>query len=213
MKHGFDITGMKSGRLTALHKDGHDKYGHPLWLCECECGDTARVLTASILHNKTKSCGCYYADTRHEVAKTHGSTYTRLYKIWAGIHRRCDNPNSKDWKYYGGKGVSVCDEWKDYRNFEKWAIESGYSDALSIDRIDSNHDYCPENCRWADKYQQMNNTSKNHFITINGETHTIAEWSRIRGISLSTIFYRLKAGWDEDLAIIAPKHSIKRGTV
>ena len=126
---------------------------------------------------------------------------------------RCENPNRKDYRYYGGKGIKVCENWKTYINFSKWAHQSGYADNLTIDRMDANGDYEPNNCRWVDWFAQMNNTTRNHFITANGETHTIAEWSRITGIGLSTIFYRIKAGWNPEDIVNTKKHMRINGSI
>lgn len=134
---------------------------------------------------------------------------TRLFHIWANMLQRCENANRKDYSYYGGKGIKVCEEWKAFANFSKWAHENGYEENLTIDRIDRSGDYTPSNCRWASWVAQMNNTSRNHFITANGETHTVAEWSRITGISLSTLNYRIKGGWKPEDIINTRKHIIK----
>lgn len=200
MKHG-DITGKHYGRLVAIKRVDNDRNNHKRWLCKCECGSETIVLENDLATGKTRSCGCYYKETRKIAAKTHGGSKTRLFRIWASMKSRCENPNRKDRAYYGGRGITVCDEWKEYEVFSKWAYENGYADNLSIDRIDVNKGYSPENCRWADAITQMNNTRHNRYITVGGETKTVTEWSRANHIPHSTIYYRLAHGWSEADAV------------
>ena len=201
MRTTKDISNNRYGRLTAIERVANDKYGHSQWLCRCDCGNQIVVLKSSLESGRTRSCGCYYGETRRTCATTHGQSSTRLFHIWANIIDRCRNSKRKDWNYYGGKGVRVCEEWKTFEKFAEWAHKSGYKEDLTIDRIDTNGNYEPMNCRWVNRFAQMNNTTRNHLIECNGETHTIAEWSRINGTPLSTIFYRLKRGYSEQEAI------------
>ena len=125
---------------------------------------------------------------------------------------RCENKNAINYHSYGGRGITVCDEWrgeKGAENFIDWAKRSGYDETLTIDRIDVNGNYCPENCKWSTRLEQGSNRTDNHFITINGETHTISEWSRISGIGVSTICQRIKAGAPEDEAVFRKLYSRK----
>lgn len=115
----------------------------------------------------------------------------RLYSIWGSMRNRCKNKNNANYLRYGGRGITICKEWNDYLTFKKWALENGYNDTLSIDRIDNNGNYEPSNCRWADRIMQANNKRNNHLITFNGETHTAAEWSKLTGIHYRTILSRL----------------------
>lgn len=135
----------------------------------------------------------------------HGGRGTRLYGIWKAMRERCMCPNCNRWHRYGGRGIKVCEEWDDFAVFRDWALSHGYSDRLSIDRIDSNGDYEPSNCRWVTQQEQQNNRSNNHRIKVNGEEHTLSEWSRISGIAVSTIYSRLKKGWSEKDAVFARK--------
>lgn len=133
----------------------------------------------------------------------HGFTHHRLYACYYRMRHRCENPADSSYERYGGRGIKVCDEWKnDIVSFINWGIENGYKEGLSIDRIDNDGDYSPENCRWADATQQCNNRSTNTFITYNGETHTYAEWSRIVGIKQLTIRHRIeKLKWSVEDAL------------
>ena len=124
-----------------------------------------------------------------------GHQKTRLYRTWRHMKERCLNPNNNRYSLYGGRGITVCEEWaRSFNSFFEWAIENGYEENLTIDRIDTNGNYCPENCRWADSLFQQNNKRSNRRITFNGETKTIAEWSRITGIKSRTLLYRLNNG-------------------
>jgi hypothetical protein len=129
---------------------------------------------------------------------------SRLYNIWRGVKRRCLNHNYHHYQNYGGKGIRICDEWLKYENFEEWALANGYSDNLTIERLDSNGDYCPENCVWADRIEQNNNTSRNHYAEWNGGAYTIAELSKISGIKQNTLLYRIRRGWSVDKAMNTP---------
>ena len=120
----------------------------------------------------------------------------KIYKVWSGIKQRCFNPNSNRYKNYGGRGISICDEWKNsFETFCKWALENGYKEGLSIDRIDHEKDYEPSNCRWADEITQQNNRTNNTLYEYEGETHTLTEWSRIKGIKPKTFCTRWRRGY------------------
>lgn len=127
----------------------------------------------------------------------HGMSRSRLYHIWNSMKQRCSNPHTISYKYYGAKGVAVCQEWENgFESFAEWAMANGYADDLTIDRIDSNGDYCPSNCRWATPKTQQNNTSYNRLYSYAGETHNIMEWAEIIGISSNMLYKRLSRGWD-----------------
>lgn len=126
----------------------------------------------------------------------HGESRTRLYRIWKRMRQRCSNPKDPAFCNYGGRGISVCEEWNEsYHAFRDWALANGYRDDLTIDRKDNNGPYSPENCRWATKVVQANNTRANHLFEVNGEVHTLAEWSKILGIHHTSLLCRLKRGW------------------
>lgn len=164
------------------------------WLCICDCGNKKAVPSWNLVSNQTKSCGCTRADVEkvREQSKTHGHSYTRLYTIWIGMKQRCYYENHKYYKHYGGRGIEVCDEWKNYfEAFHEWSMTNGYTEKMTIDRIDVNGDYSPQNCRWANYKQQGNNRRNNRLLTCNGETHTLSEWSEMTGIPRNTIRNRI----------------------
>lgn len=202
----IDITGERFSRLTVVNFIGTDKAHHKKWKCRCDCGNEIDVLATNLLTGRTKSCGCLRSDYAKENCTNHGETGTRLFNAWQAMIDRCQNPNHKSFNRYGGRGIKICEEWKDYVVFRSWALENGYSDELSIDRIDNNGNYEPSNCRWANWNEQNNNRSNNRILCYKGESHTVAEWSHITGIKSSTIYSRLYNGWCVELALsIIPK--------
>ena len=194
-----------------------NKNNKTAWRCICDCGNEKVTTSDNLLRNITKSCGCYQNDVRvangHKNAKHHGYG-TRLYRIYRGMWQRCYDKNVKHFMRYGGRGISICDEWlgeNGFVNFREWAYKSGYKENLSIDRKDNDDGYNPNNCRWATDKEQMNNRRKNIKLTYKGETHTMAEWAEVTGINVATIKSRHRAGWkDED--ILARKVDTRKAT-
>lgn len=213
----LDLQGKKFGRLTAINID-KIVYKEPrslgsviYWNCKCDCGNTVSVRTHNLINGITKSCGCLQKERASEVNKKHGLSHSHLGWIWVAMKQRCENYTNKNYKDYGGRGIKVCEEWSNYFTaFYDWSISNGYKKGLSIDRIDNNGDYCPENCRWIDHRKQMNNTRRNRFITFNGETKTISEWAKNLGYSSSIIRDRLKLGWTIEKAITTPVRKIHK---
>lgn len=191
----LDLTGQRFGMLTVKEFDSLNKHKQALWKCLCDCGNTKVVSSNNLRRGLIISCGCYHDENIKHINVTHGHSKTRLYKIWQGIKRRCYNSNEIRFKNYGGKGIKMAKEWKDnFTIFEEWALNNGYEDNLTIDRIDLSKDYEPNNCRWTTIEQQANNKSNNVFIEINGESHTLGEWAKIAGISYKTICTRYYRG-------------------
>lgn len=209
-----DLTGQKFGRLLVLSRaeSPNPKYG-AYWLCKCDCGSIT-IVRANCLKNSTYSCGCLKTEKdiqKGQKRKTHGMSQKRIYKIWTDIKTRCYNKNNKEYKWYGERNIKMCNEWKnDFRVFYDWAIQNGYTEELSIDRIEVNGDYEPNNCRWADKLTQANNTRTNHYVEINGVTHTVAEWSRIYNINRNYIYIRVQRGWNWIDAITTPLNKYQK---
>lgn len=199
-----DITGERFSRLTVIgisHRNERRRY---FWKCKCDCGNEIIVSSNNLKSGNTKSCGCLNKEKMIARKKTHGMYGTRIYSIWNNMIMRCEDKNIPLYERYGARGITVCDEWKNFDNFYKWAMENGYSDNLTIDRINYNGNYEPSNCRWAGIITQANNTRRNFYIEYQGETHTLAEWSRIIGFKYDLVKHRLYNGWDFETAIKTP---------
>ena len=170
-----DILGEKFGKLTVVEFAGFyvekDGKRQSKCKCKCDCGNEVIVLRSSLKKGHTTSCGC----SRKGINTKHGHCRDRIYIIWGNIKNRCLNPNISAYKHYGGRGVTVCDEWKEFQPFYDWAMATGYSDDLTIDRIDVNGNYEPSNCRWANKKTQANNKTTSRYITYNGKTQTLSQ--------------------------------------
>lgn len=198
-----NLMGQRFGRLKVIAKaeDEYTPSGRKItkWLCECDCGNTKIVSAWHLKGNNIQSCGCYWQERRIESNTTHGMSKTRLYTEWSSMKSRCG-------KEKGYENITYCEEWSKFENFRDWALCNGYEDNLTIDRKDFTGNYEPSNCRWATLVQQANNTRKNHYITIDGVTHTLTEWSRMNGILAGTIKDRINRGWsEEDAATIKPR--------
>lgn len=135
---------------------------------------------------------------------THGKSDTRIYRIWVDMKNRCNSTTNHAYDRYGGRGISVCDEWNTFEPFYEWAISTGYTDDLTIDRIDVNGDYTPSNCKWSTYIEQNNNQRSTHYLEYNGEIHSITEWSRVKGIPRTTIRNRLRRGWPIESVLTVP---------
>jgi hypothetical protein len=198
----MNLIGRRFGRLTVVEdcgsvRTGAKSYRHN-FRCVCECGKILIVSRSHLTSGHTKSCGCL----RAEIRVTHGQSDSHLYHIWEQIKQRCCNQNDKKYINYGGRGIYLCDEWQSFKPFASWSYANGYREDLSIDRINNDDGYRPGNCRWATRYQQMNNTSRNVRITFNGKTQTLAQWSRETGLNYRTLHNRLfRSGWPVEKAL------------
>lgn len=208
----IDLTGKKFGRLTVIeraHNHGRETY----WKCQCDCGNFKEINGAKLKSGHTKSCGCLVrekagANTSHVSRNVkHGMTDTRLYRIYHKMNLRCYSKVNPAYPSYGGRGITICPEWlgeHGFENFVKWALENGYADNLSIDRIDNDKGYSPDNCRWATAKEQANNTRSTVFLTYKGETKSASEWSEITGIRQDTLTMRKRNGWTDEECIETP---------
>lgn len=203
-----DLTGQRFGRLLVLGRGESRKRPDTgtiqYWICKCDCGAIVEPRGNDLKSGKTQSCGCYQRDRAKAYHTTHGLFYTRLHTIWTGMKQRCYNPQEKCFERYGGRGITVCEEWQSFEPFFEWAVTHGYTDDLTIDRIDNDGDYCPENCRWATRKEQTNNYSRNHRVTYDGETHTVAEWGEILRLPKSVMYDRIRRGWSMERIATTP---------
>ena len=197
-----DITGQKFGRLTVIKFLRIEKH-KAIWLCKCECGNLTGVTISCLTNGNTKSCGCLRKERNIESHKTHGQSRSRLYYIWNHMKSRCYNKNHKDYKNYGGRGIKICDEWQDnFQAFYDWSMSHGYDDTLTIDRIDNNGNYEPNNCRWVTVKQQNRNRRSNINFTCNGETHCLMDWCKILGLNYNTVYNRFhNCNWSIEKAL------------
>lgn len=165
-------------------------------LCRCICGTEKEIDNGHLLNGQCKSCGCLQREIskKNDSNKTHGQSYTRLYRIWCDLVKRGTGKVNK--KYYADKNITICKEWLSFPNFFEWSKNNGYSDNLTIDRINNNKGYYPENCRWTTPREQANNRSTNRFICYKNRTETLANWSRILNISYASAKYRANHNLD-----------------
>lgn len=196
------MIGKRFGRLVVIERAGSDKFSHALWRCKCDCGNVTVTNTNRLNMGKTKSCGCLKREGNN---KRHGDCRKRLNKIYRSMKGRCLSANNPAYKKYGGRGITICDEWlgnDGYIHFREWALRNGYKDDLSIDRIDNDKGYSPENCRWAAYDVQANNTRRNSYFVVHGERHTIGELSKLYGIPYERLYQRVvKLGWTIERAL------------
>lgn len=201
---------MRCGRLTVIGRASNvvlpSGVVKTMWHCKCDCGNEKDVWSHSLLYGLTKSCGCLQKEVVVNRNTTHGMAGTRLNRIFSAMKTRCYNESFPEYQNYGGRGIKICDEWlDDPSSFYNWANMSGYMDDLSIDRIDVNGNYCPENCRWSDRTAQANNKTNNIILSYNNETHTMAEWAKIIGIDKQTLKDRIRRyGWSVEDALTKP---------
>jgi hypothetical protein len=207
-----DMVGKRFGRLVVLSFSHRNEGKQAFWLCQCDCGNQIITQGYSITSGATKSCGCLCSEINKTVHTTHGKYYTRIHKIYSYMMTRCYNKKSDAYNNYGGRGIMICDEWKnDFISFYNWAYQSGYQDNLTIERIDVNGNYCPENCTWIPLVEQGKNKTTMNLIEYEGEVHYVTEWARIKGFkSPFVIFNRLKLGWSIEKIFNTPVRECKR---
>lgn len=205
MKIRIDRTGKTYGRLTVESASHRDESGKMFWNCVCACGAKLAVSGSHLSTGHTLSCGCYLADKNRE-RKTHGEAarknHSREYNVWAAMRARCKYPSVKAWPDYGGRGITVCERWDSFANFI--ADMGRCPQGMTLERVNNNGNYEPDNCIWATRDIQANNKRNNVQITINGVTKTLTQWARLNGISPKSVGSRLQRGWDKVEAVTTP---------
>lgn len=205
-------TGDKVGRATVIGPAFRVRLGSnkatSVAVCSCECGSVFVAQLQYLANGTTKSCGCLRTSMIVSRSKTHGycETNRRLYRIWHGMQRRCNDRTNRTYKNYGGRGISICEEWSEVGPFVEWALLNGYEDGLTIDRKDTNCNYEPSNCRWITNERQQNNRRDNVVLHVFGESKTAADWSRDERCKVkhNTLQYRILRGWSHERAITTP---------
>ena len=207
----IDITGKKYGMLTVIRRLENAPKGVVRWECKCDCGNVVIVRSGNLKNGAVKSCGCLRSDIGKK-STTHGMSKTRLYQTWVNIKGRCCHKNNPAYSLYGGRGISICDDWKNsFEAFARWALANGYQNDLTIERIDYNKGYMPENCKWISMSEQANNRRSNVSITFNNETHNLSEWCKIYGKEYNLVYNRIhKNKWNFERAMFEPVHIEKR---
>lgn len=208
----LNLTGERFGKLVAIKTIGKNKNGGYLWQCKCDCGNEIIANVGNLKNGHTKSCGCLRADRCKMKFTKHRLEHTRLYGIWYDMRLRCYDEKNISYNRYGGRGVTICDEWKnDVKSFYDWSMANGYKDSLTIDRIDNDGNYCPENCRWVTVKEQASNRRSNILVTHNGKTQTMKEWAHEVGIPYKAVWARMqKLGWSAERALTEPVKKRKR---
>lgn len=198
-----NLTGMIFGQLTVIAYAG--KRGrYTMWLCRCKCGKETQAIVSNLCSGGTQSCGCLQRKKTVECSRTHGYCGTPEYVTWRSMKQRCGDPSQISYDDYGGRGITVCDRWRD--SFEAFLADMGErpSKNHSIDRVDNSKGYSKSNCRWATNKEQGRNTRRNRMLTLNGRTLCVAEWAERLGMSDATILSRLGRGWSVERALTTP---------
>lgn len=205
----IDLTGQRFGRLVVIKRaaDRMKPNGKKLimWKCQCDCGNTKEILGQSLRRGLTKSCGCLGYENRIKAHTKHGMTNTSLYNIWSKMKQRCNQKNNKRYKDYGGRGISYCREWEEFKTFEEWAYRSGYKDGLSIERINVNGNYCPENCEWIPFVRQARNRRPSlRIVGEDGKERLVVDIAEEIGIDADVVRARYESGWSLHDALYTP---------
>lgn len=219
---GEELIGQRFGRLIVMSVDKpyiwNGKIHDYILKCKCDCGKETEVRRGSlVLKNGTRSCGCVHTEGLVQRNLIHNLSHTILYSRYLNIKERCYNPNCKAYKNYGGRGIKMCDEWfNNFESFYEWALSSGYKEELTIDRIDVNGDYAPDNCRWVTFKEQNLNKRNNRFFTYKGKTLSITQWGIELGGAVTLVCNRIdKMGWSVEKALSTPlmKHYNRKKVV
>ncbi|MDX8367895.1 hypothetical protein [Cytobacillus sp. IB215665] len=193
----MSLEGHRFGRWVLIERVNHPKY--KMWHCKCDCGNEKDVNENNLKRGKSISCGCHRKEKLHKLKSVHNCEPRKLYNVWLAMRRRCYLETTRGYEHYGGRGIEVSEVWRhDFEAFRDWSLSNGYKEGLSIDRIDNDGNYSPENCRWVDRKTQNNNKRNVRKIEIKGATKTLAEWAQISGIKHNTLTSRLAYGWTNE---------------
>jgi hypothetical protein len=207
-----NLRGQRFGALVAESYIPGSKTSHASWLCRCDCGKQNKVSTNQLLAGRSKSCGCLVGANISKARTAHGHTAggnSRTYRIWANMITRCHNPKAQNWAHYGGRGIAVCNRWRD--SFSAFLADMGPApERLTLDRINSDGPYEPGNCRWASMYEQAANKRTTRVITVDGQRMTVSQASERFGVSYSLLHSRLAKGWEAARACTAPVRKTQR---
>jgi hypothetical protein len=197
-----DLTGERFGRLLVQRKDGYNKHHQLYWLCECDCGNYKLVLGSLLRNGETQSCGCLHKEVTGNINRKHSLANTPIYSLWNSMIDRCHLPTSHTYNRYGERGISVCERWHNFENF--YADMGDKPEGMSLERIDNNGDYCPENVIWATAKQQANNRKSNVVLEHNGKKQTMQQWCDELGLKIGTVWARLNVyGYTVEQALTA----------
>lgn len=209
MRKKRDLAGQRFGRLLVLYDTGERKNGKVIWHCRCDCGNEVNIRSGNLISGNTTSCGCYNRERSVEAHTIHGVAGRRechpMYHTWHGMLARCENPKDPDYKYYGGRGITVCEEWHNPQVFIGWALSNGWQKGLTLDRINNDGNYKPSNCRWATRREQARNMRSNRLISFNSKTQTVAAWAEEIGVKRQTLASRIyRLHWPIERALTEP---------
>ena len=205
-----ELTGERFGRLVVVSRNGSSKRGDAMWLCKCDCGTQKTIIRSALVSGRTKSCGCLQRDAGAERGRSmasHGMSGTRIYRIWCGMKSRtCETADARHKRDYYDRGIRICKEWEhSFESFREWAEKNGYTDSLTIDRIDNDGDYEHSNCRWISNGEQSLNRRSNVVVSYNGATKTVSQWAIDAGLPYDVLRDRItRYGWTAERAITTP---------
>ena len=200
-----NIIGHRFGKLVVVERTANNQHGEAHWLCVCDCGNFHISTSYNLIHGKTNQCKECMKKQISESNTKHRCEPRRLWQIYQNMKTRCYNPKYELYSRYGGRGITVCAEWnKSFVEFRKWAFSSGYSPNLTIERVNNDGNYCPENCTWADRVAQANNRHTNRILCLNGESDTLANWARRTSIPYWKLQDRIYAGWSDEAILTTP---------
>lgn len=206
-----DLTGQRFGRWVVLRRDGIDRFGNSTWVCQCDCGKEKIVTAPALKSGASQSCGCLRTEmSQISIQKLHAAKkisyprVRRLYSIWRKMRNRCYNSLNSSFRDYGGRGIDICAEWANFYAFQDWALSHGYAANLTLDRIDVDGDYCPDNCRWVTMVRQERNKRNTIYLTYKGEKRPLADWADTIGVKWKTLYSRWKRGWSDERILNTP---------